>query len=67
MYKAQEQFLGDLLEMCEKYRIDQIYFECGHIRFKSNGQTLGFSKMEDNTFVDIETQQDVWVMHDGHE
>lgn len=64
MNKFQEQFLAELLELCEKYRIDFIYFESGHIRFKSNGQTLGFQKMELETFVDVETQQDAWSVHD---
>lgn len=60
MNEFQEKFLHELSELCRKYSIDSIAFESGRIRFNSNGQSLGFQRMELDRYIDIETRHDLY-------
>ena len=60
MNEFQEKFLHELSKLCDKYNIDSIAFESGRIRFNSNGQSLGFQRMELDRYIDIETRNDCY-------
>lgn len=65
MNSLQVQFLKELMLLCNRYSIDSIFFESGHIRFSSNNDTLGFQRKELNRFIGIETSQEIFEVNEN--